>query len=132
MQLLTLICLSSIINVIRLDSSLIPAPAAPHQSTFTSSSLLSKALTHHKKTRTIKPEFHPQWVSSPATLAGFILWQSSQATNITALICAALLIHAAAVVRATGAHLVCAASLAALVVLPVIVDGTKKKRHQKA
>ena len=35
-------------------------------------------------------------------------------------------------VRPAGTRLVCATSLAALVVSPVIVDGTKKERHQKA
>ncbi|KAF8590397.1 WD40 repeat-like protein [Ramaria rubella] len=60
--------------------SLIPAPVTPQQSTFTSSSSLSKALIRHKTTRTIKPEFHPQWVLK-RVISGHLGWVRSVAVE---------------------------------------------------
>ena len=46
---------------------------AQTQSTFTNSSKLSQALTLHKTTRTLKPEFHPQWKLT-RVISGHLGW----------------------------------------------------------
>lgn len=60
--------------------ALIPAPAAPKQSTLTSPTTLSQALMRHKTTRTIKPEFHPQWVLK-RVISGHLGWVRSVAVE---------------------------------------------------
>ncbi|GJJ14566.1 hypothetical protein Clacol_008831 [Clathrus columnatus] len=64
------------------DSSLalIPTPQTPKQSTLTSQSNLALALARHKTTRTIKPEFHPQW-SLKRVISGHLGWVRSVAVE---------------------------------------------------
>jgi pleiotropic regulator 1 len=50
------------------------------QSTFTSRTTLSSALALHKQTRTIKPQFHPQWKLT-RVISGHLGWVRSLAVE---------------------------------------------------